>query len=53
MTGYDPFANRPNLTQWKKRIVSTLSPYYEEVSAIVDIKENEYNSKFGQLNSKI
>jgi len=54
MAGFDPFVNRPNLSKWKKRVVSNLSPYYEEVNEMVEKNAAKYNEKHGlQLNSKI
>lgn len=54
MAGFDPFANRPNLSKWKKRVVSNLSPYYEEANEMVEENAAKYNEKHGlQLKSKI
>lgn len=53
MAGYDPYANRPNLAEWKKRIVSYLGTSYEEANEIVEINVGKYNEKIGKLNSKI
>lgn len=49
MAGYNPFANRQNLTMWKTRLITDLSPYYEEVNDVIEKHAVEYN----KLNSKI
>lgn len=46
MADFDPYANRPNLSEWKKRTVSYLSPYYVEANKILE-------SFVGNLNSQI
>lgn len=46
MANFDPYANRPNLSEWKMRTVSCLSPYYEEANKILE-------SFVGKLNSQI
>lgn len=55
MAGFDPFAIRPNLLSWKKRVVSYLSPYYEEANVFVEKDAAKYNEKHNLqlLNSKI
>uniref|UniRef100_A0A2H8TJ57 glutathione transferase n=2 Tax=Melanaphis sacchari TaxID=742174 RepID=A0A2H8TJ57_9HEMI len=52
MTGFDPYANRPNLSKWKMRTVSYLNPYYEEANEILEMHA-AYFKKHGELNSKI
>jgi len=53
MAGYDPYANRPNLSEWKMRTSSYLSPYYEEANERLEEHVVKYNKKYGKLNSKI
>uniref|UniRef100_A0A2S2NMT6 glutathione transferase n=1 Tax=Schizaphis graminum TaxID=13262 RepID=A0A2S2NMT6_SCHGA len=53
MAGFDPYANRPNLSKWKMRTASYLNPYYEEANEIVEIYVAKYNKKYGKPNSKI
>lgn len=53
MAGYDSFANRPILSEWKTRVVESLSPYYEEANEFLEIQVAKYNEKHGGTNSKI
>jgi len=53
MAGYDPFANRPILFEWKSRVVSRLSPYYEEANKFLEIQVAKYVEEHGRLSSKI
>jgi len=53
MAGYDPFANRPILSEWKTRVVSRLSPYYEEANKFLEKEVVKYIEEHGRLNSKI
>lgn len=53
MVGFDPFANRPNLSKWRLRIISFLSPIYEEANEIVELNVAKYNKKNNQLNAQI
>jgi hypothetical protein len=53
MAGFDPYANRPNLSKWKMRTASYLNPYYEEANEIVEIYVAKYNKKYGKPSSKI
>jgi len=53
MAGFNPYANRPNLSKWKMKTESYLSPYYEEANEIVEIHVAKYNKKYGTLNSHI
>lgn len=53
MAGFNPYVNRPNLSKWKTRTVSYLSPYYEEANEILEINVAKYNKKYGKLNSHI
>jgi len=53
MAGFDPFANRLILSEWKTRVVSRLSPYYEEANQFLEIQVAKYSEKQGKINSKI
>lgn len=53
MAGFDPFANRLILSEWKTRVVSRLSPYYEEANQFLEIQVDKYSEKQGKINSKI
>jgi len=53
MAGFDPYANRPNLSKWKMRTASYFNPYYEEANEIVEIYVAKYNKKYGKPSSKI
>lgn len=53
MAGFDPFANRPHLSKWRMRIISFLSPIYEEANEIVELSVAQYNKKNSQLNAHI
>lgn len=53
MAGFNPYANRPNLTSWKMRTVKYLSPYYEEANEILEMYVAKHNKKIGKLNSHI
>ncbi|NP_001156289.1 glutathione S-transferase, theta class-like [Acyrthosiphon pisum] len=53
IAGYNPYANRPNLSNWKMRTATYLSPYYEEANEILEMHVAKYNKKYGKLNSHI
>lgn len=53
MAGYNPYVNRSNLTMWRTRLLTYLSPYYEEVNDVIEKHAAEYNKQFNKLNSKI
>jgi len=53
MAGYDSFANRPILSEWKTRVMARLSPYYEEANKFLEIQVAKYIEKHGKINSKI
>lgn len=53
IAGYDAFTRRPNLFMWKTRIVSILSPYYEESNAVINSHAARFNRKYGVLKPRI
>lgn len=53
MAGFDPYANRPNLSKWKTRTVSYLSPFYEEANEILNEHAAKYNKMYGKPKSNI
>lgn len=53
MAGFNPYVNRPNLSKWKMKTASYLSPYYEEANEILEVQVVKYNKKYGKLNSHI
>lgn len=53
MAGYNPYANRPNLTMWRAKLITNLNPYYEEANVVIEKHVAEYNKQFNKLNSKI
>lgn len=53
MAGFDPYAGRQNLSMWKSRIVSYLSPHYEDANEILEMNVVDYNKTHGLTNSKI
>jgi len=42
MGGFDPLADRPNLSKWFGRVRSEFSPFYEEAHKIIDQTADEY-----------
>lgn len=53
MAGFDPFANRPNLSKWRLRVISFLNPFYEEANEILELHVAKYNKKSSKLNAHI
>lgn len=50
MGGFDPLANRPNLSKWIGRVRSEFSPFYEEAHKIIDKTADEYKRYSSELN---
>lgn len=53
MAGFDPYANRPILSNWKMRTTSYLSPYYEEANEYLNQSVDRYIKKYSKINSHL
>lgn len=49
MAGFDPLANRPNLSKWFARVQSEFSPFYEEAHKVIEQTAEEYK-RFSESN---
>lgn len=53
MAGFDPYANRPILSNWKMKTISCLNPYYEEANIILEEHVDTYNKKHSKINAHL
>jgi len=49
MAGFNPLADRPNLTKWYAKVQSEFSPFYEEANKVIKETVEEYK-RFSELN---